>query len=69
MQARDHRPAQHSTGWTVFRRDALLRAEVALREAGRAAELIPDDPEAARLAEWSFRWASRARQSRMGRAA
>ena len=54
-----------STAWIVYRRDALLRAEAALLEAGRAAELVPDDADCDRLARRAFRSASRARQARM----
>lgn len=72
MQTRHRRPDQRSSRprtWAIHRRQQLAEAEAALRQAGRALELVPADPDVARMAGWCFRWAARCRAEQEAAAA
>jgi hypothetical protein len=66
MQPRRLDARQHSSAasWSALRRRRQLAAELHLRRAARALELIPGDPEAGRVSKIIFRLASRVRTDR-----
>jgi hypothetical protein len=57
-------PSTRRPTWASLRRRRLAMAERRLVAAGRALELVPDDPEAARIGAWSHRMAARLRAER-----